>query len=57
MTVITLTVADYLQFTKRLHRMAEDLQNSEEFREIMRIMRPNLHSESGNNDETQQSLK
>ena len=35
--VITLTVADYLQFTKRLHRMAEYLQKSEEFCEIMRV--------------------
>ena len=39
MTVITLTVADYLQFTKSVDRIAEDLQKSEEFRGIMRFSR------------------
>ena len=37
--MIPSTFADYLKFTKSLHGMAEDLQKSEEFREIMRSQR------------------
>ena len=37
--IVTLTVTDCLQFTKGLHRIAENRQRSEEFREIMRFSR------------------
>ena len=45
MIVITLTVANYLQFTKSLHRIAEDLQKSEEFRGLCDFHVRNMVSE------------